>query len=99
MNWKPIADQVLLKENTESQKTASGIIVMKDSYNFAKATVVAVGEGMFTYTGDKRIPLSVKPGDVVMIPSTKINEQTKLSIDNEEYVLVRESEISMYHVD
>jgi co-chaperonin GroES (HSP10) len=99
MNWKPIADQVLLKETKESQKTSSGIIIMKDSYNFAKATVIAVGDGMFTYTGDARIPLSVKAGDVVMIPSTRINEQTKLSIDNEEYILIRESEISMYHVD
>tara|TARA_Y100000389_G_scaffold190665_1_gene215739 strand:- start:1713 stop:2012 length:300 start_codon:yes stop_codon:yes gene_type:complete len=98
MNWKPIADQVLLKEHKESQKTQSGIIMMKDSYNFAKATIVAVGDGLFAYTGDNKIPLSVNVGDDVILPSTKINESTKLSIEGEEYILVRESEISMVNV-
>ena len=98
MNWKPVADQVLLQEIADDQKTKSGIIMMKDSYHFSKAKVVAVGDGLFAYTGTNRIPLSVKTGDEVIIPTNKINESTKLSIDDTEYILIRESEISMYNV-
>ena len=33
---------------------------------YVTADVIAVGDGLFTQTGD-RIPMTVKPGDIVMI--------------------------------
>jgi len=96
MNWKPIGDQVLLKEQKKSDKTTSGIIIMTGLDDFIYADVVATGDGLFTQTGD-RIPVTVKPGDTVLIHSNNVGDHKKVKLDGEEYVLLRESEIAMYN--
>ena len=100
MKMKPIGDQVLLKEQEKADKTAGGIILVDGAYNeeFVYADVISIGTGLFTQTGDK-IPLTVKPGDRVLISKNNLGSQKKVKLEDEEYILVREMEISMVSVE
>jgi chaperonin GroES len=94
MNWKPIGDQVLLKQQEKQEKTKSGIIMMAGMDEFVECDVIAVGEGLFTQTGN-RIPMTVKTGDRVKIYSGNLGSQKKVQLDSDEFILVREHEIAM----
>ena len=94
MNWKPIGDQVLLKKLEKQEKTKSGIIVMSGMDDYIECDVVAVGDGLFTQTGNK-IPMTVTVGDKIKIYSGNLGDQKKVQLDSVEYILVREHEIAM----
>ena len=94
MNWEPIGDQVLVKQHAKQDKTKSGIILVDRDMNFKSGTIVAVGDGLFTQTGD-RIPMTVKEDQEVMIHSNQIGDHKEVTIDGEKYQLVRESEIAL----
>jgi len=94
MNWKPIGDQVLVKQQTKQEKTKNGIILTTGMDDFITCTIVATGDGLFTQTGD-RIPMSTKIGQEVVIHSANIGEQKKIRLEDEDYVLIRESEIAL----
>jgi co-chaperonin GroES (HSP10) len=98
MNWKPIGDQVLVKQQEKQEKTASGIIVMAGMDDYVTCDVVATGDGLFTQTGD-RIPMTTKPGMQIKVYNGNIGSQKKLTIEGEEYILLRESEIAMINID
>jgi chaperonin GroES len=93
MNWKPIGDQVLLKKIEKQEKTASGIIMMSGMDEYVECDVYAVGDGLFTQTGN-RIPMTVTVGDRVKIYSGNLGAQKKVQLESE-YILVREHEIAM----
>lgn len=86
----PIGDKVLLK-NLQEEKTTSTGIILPDSVDIDKglkqAKVVAVGEGK--YIENNLVKLFVKKGDIVLYSWGET-----IQFDGEEYVLVRESEIS-----
>ena len=94
MEWNPIGDQVLLKIEKTSEKTKGGIILVDRDMQFNAGEVVAVGPGLFTMTGD-RIPMSVAPGDTVMIYKSNLGENKSIVIDDGDFYLVRESEIGL----
>lgn len=94
MNWTPIGDQVLLKELEKQEKTKSGIIMMAGLDEYVECDVVAVGNGLYTQTGDK-IPMTVKVGDRIKIYSGNLGSQKKIQMDSSEFILVREHEIAM----
>lgn len=94
MNWKPIGDQVLLKELEKQDKTKNGIIIMNSLDEYVECDVIAVGDGLFTQTGN-RIPMTVMPGDRVKIYSGNLGSQKKIQLDDMEYILIREHEIAM----
>ena len=98
MNWKPIGDQVLLKQQEKQEKTKSGIIMMAGMDEFVECDVIAVGDGLFTQTGN-RIPMTVKAGDRVKIYSGNLGSQKKVQLDSVEFVLVREHEIAMLNTN
>jgi chaperonin GroES len=88
---KPTSDRVLIKEAVDSKekKTASGIIIpvgTNEDKNGKRGEVVAVGPGR-TEEG-KTIPVGVKVGDKVLF-----QWGDKISVDAEDYYVVRESEI------
>ena len=93
MNWKPIGDQVLLKQLEKQEKTKSGIIMMAGMDEYVECDVMAVGDGLFTQTGN-RIPMTVTVGDRVKIYSGNLGSQKKVQLSSE-YILVREHEIAM----
>ena len=94
MNWKPIGDQVLLKELEKQDKTQSGIIIMNSLDDYIECDVYAVGDGLFTQTGNK-IPMTVKTGDRIKIYSGNLGSQKKVQLNSGEFILVREHEIGM----
>ena len=88
---KPLADRVLIKEDTENkeQKTASGIIIpssAQEDKGGKRGKVVAVGVGRVEE--GKLTPVLVKVGDNVLF-----QWGDKIKVDEEEYYIVKESEI------
>ena len=89
----PLGDRVLLKaieEKAGEQKTDSGIFLpdsAKEDRGAKKAKVVAVGEGR--YEDGEIIPVRVRVGDVVLY-----SWGDTVTIEGQDYILVRESEIS-----
>ena len=94
MKMKPMGDLVLLKTHEGQETTKGGIILTSNTTSHITADVKAVGPGLFTQTGD-RISMTVKPGDSVMITNQLAKSHNQIKLDDETYVLLRESEISM----
>ena len=93
MNMKPMGDLILAKA-VKQEKTKSGIILTESTENYVYADVIDVGDGLFTQTGD-RIPMTVKPGDRIVVHKNEIGREKKINLHGEEYVLIRESEIAL----
>ena len=88
---KPLADRVLIKEDIESKekKTSSGIIIpvtVNEDKGSKRGEVVAVGPGRVE-DGELVAP-SVKEGDTVLF-----QWGDKVRVGEEDYYLVRETEI------
>jgi len=96
MNWKPMGDQLLLKAEEVQKTTKSGIILTGTDVQYGYADVVDAGPGLFTQTGE-RIPMTCKAGDKVMAPARLLSGKNgnEIKIEDETYLLVRESEIAM----
>jgi chaperonin GroES len=89
---KPLADRVLLKlESVSEKKSSGGIILNQTTQNIQNAEVVAVSDGFIGGNGGW-IELSVKVGDSVLINN---GAGQKVRFDGVDYFLVRESEILM----
>lgn len=90
MSLKPLGDRVLVKPEPAEQKTASGLYIASNAQEKPqRGTVIAVGEGKRDDAGN-RIPVDVKPGDVVIYGKFGGNE---IKIDGEEYLLMRADDI------
>ena len=91
---KPLADRVLIRIEKEVTKTAGGIIIPEsaETRDTKIGVVVSVGEGIYTNDGVK-IPMTVKPGDKVMMPFAGSAQKVKLG--DEEFLLFREQELLM----
>jgi len=95
MNFTPYGDYLLLKENERVEKTKSGIIMLEGADgDYIYAEVVSAGPGLYTTAG-VRIPMSVTTGDIVVMHKSYAGDQKKVKIDDNEYLIVRESEIAM----
>lgn len=95
---KPMGDFILIKPKEKETKSKGGLIVT-DSVKRGQpttGTVIAVGTGMISYSGDI-IPLTVKEGDVVMYKQEMDGQTVK--IEDTEYVLMKESELIGVLVD
>ncbi len=85
MNIKPLADRVLVKPAAAEEKTASGIIIPDTAKEKPlKGEVLAVGNGT------KEEQMVVKPGDTVLYGKYA---GTEIEIDNEKYLIMRQSDI------
>ena len=99
MKMKPMGDRILLKKEEKDEKTKSGIILVDGiAGEFVYADVIAIGPGVFTYTGD-RIPVTVKVGDTVVLHKSMLGGQKEIELDNEKYILVNESDIAMVSIN
>ena len=82
---KPLADRVLVEPAAAEEKTAAGIIIPDTAKEKPqKGKVVAVG------TGKKDEPMTVKVGDEVLYGKYA---GTELTIDGNNYLIMRESDI------
>ncbi|OQX86569.1 co-chaperone GroES [candidate division KSB1 bacterium 4484_87] len=90
MNIKPLADRVVVKPAEPEEKKEGGIIIPETAREKPmQGTVVAVGPGKKSDSGET-IPLEVKVGDVVLYGKYS---GTDVTIDDEEYLIMRESDI------
>ncbi|XP_076663099.1 10 kDa heat shock protein, mitochondrial [Andrena cerasifolii] len=87
----PLFDRVLIQRAEAVTKTKGGIVLPeKAQAKVLQGTVVAIGPGQRNDKG-QHIPLSVKVGDVVLLPEyggTKVELE-----DNKELHLFREADI------
>jgi len=89
MKVTPLYDRVLLKRLEEQEVVKGGIIIPDTAKEKPlEADVIAVGKGRIE--GDKLVPLEIKAGDKVLIGKFS---GTDVTVDDEEYVIVREEEI------
>ncbi len=87
---RPLADRVVIKPAEAEEKTAGGIILPDTAKEKPiVGTVVAVGPGKTSDDG-KLIKPEVKVGDRVLYGKYS---GTEVTIDGEEYLIMRESDI------
>jgi chaperonin GroES len=85
VNIKPLADRVLVQPAAAEEKTASGLYIPDTAKEKPqKGVVIAVGNGK------KDEPLTVKVGDTVLYGKYS---GTELSVDGNDYLIMRESDI------
>lgn len=90
MKIKPLSDRVVIKPAPADEKVQGGIIIPDTAKEKPqKGEIVAVGPGKTSDTGEL-IKMSVKVGDTVLYGKYS---GTEVTIDNEDYLIVRESDI------
>ncbi|PWW73111.1 chaperonin Cpn10 [Tuber magnatum] len=86
----PLLDRILVQRIKAEAKTASGIYLPESTVEkLSEAKVLAVGPGGTDKEG-KRIEVSVKPGDRVLIPQYG---GSPVKVGDEEYHLFRDHEL------
>ena len=87
---RPLGNRVLV-QRLEQEDTLKGGIILPDSAKKKQemATVIAIGKGKTTDEG-KVLPMPVKEGDRILMDKYSGQE---VSIDNEEYVVLRADDI------
>lgn len=90
MKITPLHDNVLIKQQDESE-TMYGNIIIPDAGKEKPliGEVIAVGPGIHTITG-QFIETKIQPGTLVAFPSFG---GKKISIEGEEYVVIKEVEL------
>lgn len=90
MKFKPLRDRVFVKYSSEEEKTAGGLYIPDAAKEKPqKGSVMAVGTGRITEDG-KRQPMDVKVGDTILFDKYS---GSKIKMDNEEYLIIREEDI------
>ena len=86
---KPLGDRVVLKIE-EKEQTVGGFVLAKSAQEETKtATVVAIGQGVRTLSGELVAP-SVKVGDQVLVEA---HAGIEVKDGDEKYVIVGEANI------
>ena len=89
MNIKPLADRVVIKLVEAEEKTKAGIILTSAAQEKPQiAEVIAVGPG--GVIDGKEVKMEVKEGDKVI---TRQYSGTNVKLENEEYIIVKQSDI------
>ena len=89
MSLKPLFDRVVLKDAEIEETTKSGILLTGTAKEKPQmAEVLAVGPGGMV--DGKEVTMTVKPGDKVI---TSQYAGTKVTLEDVEYVVVRQNDI------
>lgn len=90
MNLIPLYDRVIVKSSAPEEVTKGGIIIPDTAKEKPmQGSIIAVGNGKLSDDG-KITPLQVKVGDNVIYGKYS---GTEITIDGEEYLMMRESDI------
>ncbi len=86
----PLADRVVVQAREESEQMRGGLYIPDTAKEKPQeGTVVAVGPGKTSDGGD-RIPMEVSEGDRVLYGKYS---GTEVTVDGEQYLILRESDI------
>jgi chaperonin GroES len=90
MNVRPLHDRIIVQRLEEGEQQIGGIIIPDSAKEKPQqGKVLAVGNGKTNDEG-KRIPLDVRPGNVVLFGKYSGQE---IKLDGEEYLIVKEEEV------
>jgi len=90
MKFKPLRDRVLVKYSEEAEKSAGGLYIPDTAKEKPqKGEVVAVGPGRITEDG-KLQKVDVKVGDTILFDKYS---GSKITMENVEYLILREEDI------
>ncbi len=93
VNFELYDDRVLIKPAAAEEKTAGGIIIPDTAKEKPqKGTVVAAGPGKHAEQTGSLIPVKQKVGDVVLYGKYA---GTEISVEGEDYLIMRTSDILM----
>ena len=85
----PLADRVVIRAMEEAEQMRGGLYIPDTAKEKPQqGEIVAVGPGR--YEKDKRVPLEVKVGDKVLYGKYS---GTEVTIDGEQYLILRESDV------
>jgi chaperonin GroES len=91
VNIKPLEDRILVQTLEAEQTTASGLVIPDTAKEKPQeGTVIATGPGRFDEDGEKRIPLDVKVGDIVIYSKYG---GTEVKNNGQEYLLLSARDI------
>ena len=86
VNIKPLEDRILVQTLEAEQTTASGLVIPDTAKEKPQeGKVLAVGPGRVDEDGEKRIPLDIKVGDIVIYSKYG---GTEVKYDGQEYLLL-----------
>ena len=87
---KPLADRIVVQA-MEAEETTKGGIILPDTAKEkpVEGTIVAAGPGKISDDG-KKIEMEVKVGDKVLYGKYS---GTEVTVDGEEYLIMRESDV------
>ncbi len=89
MNLVPLGDRVVLKQLVAEETTKSGIVLPgQNKEKPQQAEVIAVGPGGMV--DGKEVAMQVKVGDQVIFSKYS---GTEVKLEDEEYIIVRQSDI------
>ena len=89
MKLKPLADRVVLKQNAAEERTASGIFLTSSAQEKPEVyEVVEVGPGGMV--DGNEVAMIVKAGQNVLVGKYS---GSKVKLDDQEYTIVRQSDI------
>ena len=90
MKVRPLFDKVLVKRSDAEDKTKGGILLPDNAKEKPqKGKVLSVGEGKVLEDGTRK-KVDVKKGDEILFASYS---GTEIKIDDEEYLIIEESNI------
>jgi len=90
MKLRPLADRVVVKPLEEEDKSPGGIILPDTAKEKPmRGKVIAVGLGKLTEEG-KRLKMDVEEGDIVLYGKYS---GTDVKVDQQDYLILRESDI------
>ena len=91
VNIKPLEDRILVQTLEAEQTTASGLVIPDTAKEKPQeGTVIATGPGRFDEAGEKRIPLDVKVGDIIIYSKYG---GTEVKYNGQEYLLLSARDI------
>lgn len=87
---RPVGDRVVVRPAAREEVTRSGIVIPDTAKEKPQeGTVIAVGSGRLLDTGE-RAPMEIHEGDRVLFAKYG---GTEFKLDNEEYLVLRESDV------
>jgi chaperonin GroES len=90
MNVRPLHDYLLVRRLEESEQSVGGIIIPDSAKEKPqRGTVIAAGSGTVKEDGT-RVPLDVKPGDLILFGKYASQE---ITLDGETLLIMRENEV------
>ncbi len=93
LNVTPLHDRVIVKPAAAEEKSAGGIIIPDTAKEKPqKGTVIATGPGKYAEQTGNLIPVKQKVGDVVLYGKYA---GTEITVEGEEYLIMRTSDILM----